>query len=488
MRSFRVPVLAVAAFAIACGAADNPDVAAKVGSEQLSSARLADILGNSQAPLERDVARSIAELWVNYQLLGQAAAKGDSLNDKKTMDDALWSNIENMKVKKFYDTYQKTWDTVTYGTDEERYNKGEKLGARHILVKVDPTATPEQRQAARRKAEQIRAEATPANFKDLAAKRTEEPGGGERGGMLPLFGSGEMVAAFDAGVRAIKPGEISPLVETEYGYHIIYRLPFNEVKTEFSTEVQKRNSQIADSVYLANTEKNAQVKLETDAAITAKAIARNPLGYTKDNGAVAKYKGGELTKAEFADWLQAYPPNMQVRPQIINAPDSLVGRFILQIVRNELMLRAADSTKMVTDTAEMSNLYLNFKNAVTQAWTGLGVAPNILADSAKGDSKEKAAAARVETYFDKLVKNEVQFVDIAYPVARALQRKYPYSVNDAGLDKAVDKAKAVRAAADSLKAKQPPVQPGADAPPAVTPPVVAPPTGTPPAGTPPGTP
>src|SRR5207342_1949701 len=95
MKSYRLPALAAAAFAIACGAASNPDVAAKVGSNQLSVTRLADILGNSQAPLEKDVARSIAELWVNYQLIALASSKGDSLSDKKVMEDALWSSIQN---------------------------------------------------------------------------------------------------------------------------------------------------------------------------------------------------------------------------------------------------------------------------------------------------------------------------------------------------------------------------------------------------------
>jgi peptidyl-prolyl cis-trans isomerase D len=476
MTSYRLPALAAlaVAFAIACGAS-NPDVAAKVGGQQLSVTRLADILGNSQAPLEKDVARSIAELWVNYQLLGTAASKGDSLSDKKTMDDALWSSIENMKVKKFYDTYQKTWDTVKVGSDEERFNAGEAMAARHILVKLEPTASPEQKEAARKKAEAIRAEATPANFADLAKRKTEEPGGGERGGDLGLWVKGQMVAAFEKCVMDIKPGEISPACLSEYGYHIILRSTFADVKDKFSPMAKQRNTQIADSVFLANAEKAAKVELASGAAITAKAIARNALGYAKDNKAIATYKGGELTASEFADWLAAYPPQQQVKPQLIAAADTLVEKFVKQIVRNELMLRAADSTKMTVDTAELANLYLNFKNAVTQTWTALGIEPTKLADSAKtGGDKAKIASARIETYFDKLVKNEAQFVDVPYPVARALQHKYDYSVNDVGLDKVVERAKSVRATADSLKAKQPAPPsaptPGAS-PPAATPPV-----------------
>lgn len=480
MTSYRLSALAAAAFAIACGAASNPDVAATVGGQQLSVTRLSDILGNSQAPLEKDVARQIAELWVNYQLVATAGAKGDSLADKATMENALWSSIQNMKVKKFYDTYQKTWDTVTVGTDEARFNTGEAMAARHILVKVDPTASPEQKAAAKAKAEGIRAQATPANFASLAAK-SDEPGAAERGGDLGVFQRGQMVPEFEKAVLAIKPGEISPVTETSFGFHVIYRSTYNEVKDAFTPIAKQRNTAIADSVYLAAAEKNAKVELTSDVAIKAKAIARNPLGYAKDKSTLAKYKGGELTSTEFADWLMAYPPQSQVRPQLIGAADSLVTKFVQQIVRNELMLRTADSTKMQADTAELSNLYLNYKNAVTQTWTALGVDPTKLADSAKaGGDKEKIASARVETFFDKLVKNEVQFVDVPYPVARALQGKYPFSVNDAGLDKVVEKAKSVRAAADSLRAKQ--------GPPGAPPAGAQPPAGAPPAGAAPATP
>ena len=239
MKSYRLPALAAAAFAIACGAASNPDVAATVGSKQLSVTRLAEILGTSQAPLEKDVARSISELWVNYQLIALAAAKGDSLTDAKLMDDALWSNIQNMKVKKFYDTYQKTWDTIKVGSDEERFNKGEAMAARHILVKVEPTATPEQKEAARKKAEAIRAEATPANFVKLTAK-SDEPGAAERGGDLGVFPRGTMVPEFEKALLAIKPGEISPVTQTSFGFHVIYRSTYAEVKDKFAPMATQR--------------------------------------------------------------------------------------------------------------------------------------------------------------------------------------------------------------------------------------------------------
>ena len=464
MKSYRLSVLGAVAFAVACGAASNPDVAAKAGNQQLSVTRLAEILGQSQAPLEKDVARSIAELWVNYQLVGLAAAKGDSLSDPKVMEAALWSSIENIRVKKFYDAVSKGWSDQAPGTDEQRYNSGEAFAARHILVKVDQGATPEQKAAAKSKAEGILKEATPANFAALAAK-SDEPNAKERGGDLGLFGRGMMVPEFEKCVIALKIGEISKtLCETSFGFHIIYRSPFQEVAEKFAPIAKQRNVAIAESTYLAKLEASNEVKLENNVTVKAKAVAKNPLGYKKDNGTMATYKGGKLTASRFADWLSAYPPQSQIRPQLVQAPDTLVEKFVKQIVRTELVLKQADSAKAMADTAEMSNLFLNFKNAVAQVWTQLSIEPSKLVDSTgKAGNKEALAGARVEEFFGKLIKNEVPFVDIPYPVTRAVQQKYEFSINEAGLDAVIEKAKSVRATSDSLKAQQAP-PPGAPTP------------------------
>src|SRR5688572_777325 len=61
----------------------HQDVVARAGGQELSVTRLSELMGNSKIPLQKDVARAVADLWVSYQLLGHAAANGDSLNDQK---------------------------------------------------------------------------------------------------------------------------------------------------------------------------------------------------------------------------------------------------------------------------------------------------------------------------------------------------------------------------------------------------------------------
>ena len=85
------------------------DTVAKAADQELTIAHLASLMGNSKAPLRKDVATAIVDAWTNYQLVGEAAVNNDSLNDNKAIDDAEWAVIANVKAKKWYDLVSKTW-------------------------------------------------------------------------------------------------------------------------------------------------------------------------------------------------------------------------------------------------------------------------------------------------------------------------------------------------------------------------------------------
>ena len=101
LRLALVAVILVAA--TACGALKDAmtahvDVVARAGSQELTVSELSSMLANSQVPLRADVARSLAQLWVNYQLLGQAAAANDTLGTVELADRGMWSAIDQMKL------------------------------------------------------------------------------------------------------------------------------------------------------------------------------------------------------------------------------------------------------------------------------------------------------------------------------------------------------------------------------------------------------
>lgn len=110
-----------------------------------------------------------------------------------------------------------------YAQNSEKFQGSEQRRASHILIGFGVSPTPQSKEAAKKKAEEVLAELKKpkANFEALAKKYSQDPGSAEKGGDLGLFGRGAMVKPFEEAVYAMKPGELSGLVESEFGYHII---------------------------------------------------------------------------------------------------------------------------------------------------------------------------------------------------------------------------------------------------------------------------
>lgn len=132
------------------------------------------------------------------------------------------------------------------GTEERR--------ARHILINAPKAAPAAERQAARTKAEQLLVEVrkAPQTFGDVAKKNSQDTGSAPSGGDLDFFTKGAMVnKPFEDKVFAMNKGDISDIVETEFGYHIIQltdiRAPkqrsFEEMKPELEAELRKQQAQ-----------------------------------------------------------------------------------------------------------------------------------------------------------------------------------------------------------------------------------------------------
>ena len=109
-----------------------------------------------------------------------------------------------------------------YRDNRDRFLLPEAVTASHILIRVNPDANPEQRAEARRKASGIRDQILGgADFGRTARDLSEDSGTALSGGLVGTFPRGQMDPAFDAAAFSVKPGEISDLVETPYGFHIL---------------------------------------------------------------------------------------------------------------------------------------------------------------------------------------------------------------------------------------------------------------------------
>lgn len=102
-----------------------------------------------------------------------------------------------------------------YTDNASRYNKAAEVKASHILLNGDD-------EKVLQKAKDLRSKVNTKNFADIAKKETQDPTGKSNGGDLGWFSAGRMVPEFEKVAFAMKPGEISQPVKTQFGYHIIY--------------------------------------------------------------------------------------------------------------------------------------------------------------------------------------------------------------------------------------------------------------------------
>lgn len=146
-------------------------------------------------------------------------------------------SVTDDDIRKFYEK-----NLNRYKTDEQRR-------ASHILVKAAKDAPAAEKAAAKAKAEKLLAQVrkTPSDFAKVAKANSDDPGSAERGGDLDFFGKGMMVKPFEDVAYKLKEGEISDIVESDFGFHIIRvtgikaatTRPLADVKANIDDEIRR---------------------------------------------------------------------------------------------------------------------------------------------------------------------------------------------------------------------------------------------------------
>ncbi len=109
-----------------------------------------------------------------------------------------------------------------YNDNLAKFTQPERRKASHILFRVAADADEESKAKVRKKAEEVLQQIkNGADFAEMAKQYSKDPGSASKGGDLGFFGTGEMVPAFEKAAFALKPGEVSELVESPFGFHII---------------------------------------------------------------------------------------------------------------------------------------------------------------------------------------------------------------------------------------------------------------------------
>ena len=181
--------------------------------------------------------------------------------------------VDDAEIKKYYDEHQ-----PEFGSQEQRQ-------VSHILISVAAQATDAEKQAAKVKAEQVlqQVKQSPSKFAELAKQYSQDPGSASKGGDLGLVDRGVMVKPFDEAVFQMKSGDISELVQSDFGFHIIHLIAIKPSKIQALSEVksaieQKLKMQKASDKFAELAEKFGNLVYEqSDTLKPASELVKVPL-------------------------------------------------------------------------------------------------------------------------------------------------------------------------------------------------------------------
>jgi len=440
----------------------HTDVVARANGKELRVEEAAEMLAlNPQIPAEAQVVRALADLWVDYTLLASAVAEDSTLAslDLNSFTETAREQAVVMKLREqvirpdtlFSDAQlQERWSTEGPGAE---------IRARHILLRVPAEATQAQRDSVKQFAETLRQRAAAGeNFAALATQHSEDPGSAQRGGDLDYFGRGRMVAPFEEAAFKLQVGQISPVVETPFGYHVIRvedrrQSQMGGQREQFRQYLVTQAHQLAETAYLDSLSKSANVQVEPGGLAVVREIAGKPESSLKGRAAqraVATYKGGTFTTGEFLTFIRTQPP--QVQNMFTTASDEQLQNAVQQMTRKELLLAEAKTRKIVLSKSEEDSI----RSDARQAIRSLVQATGLTGGGTRGGA---ATDARIKTLIRGYITGQTQLVPLG-PFGFLLRDVYPAEINSGTFTKVVQQVEKIRAS-QPAPAQQAPGAPGA---------------------------
>lgn len=257
-----------------------------------------------------------------------------------------------------------------YDQSPQRYHQPEQVRARHILLRVPKDATPEQSAAIEKQMLDLRARIEQGeDFAKLADERSEDPGSKGRGGDLGFFGRGQMTPPFEAAAFALEPGQLSPVVRTDFGFHLI-RTEAKKPAQETSYEQAQRD--IARELVASDVAK-AEARKRADAISAAVAAGKSVEDAARDEGLTLE-RTDKLTRRDDGsvpglgpvdDLLEvafALPEGRSSSPRVFVAGQKLV---LVQVLART---RPSDAEIAQQLPAEKERLTREKRQLAQQAW------------------------------------------------------------------------------------------------------------------------
>jgi hypothetical protein len=247
------------------------------------------------------------------------------------------------------------------------------------------------------------------------------------------------------------------LVETPFGYHIIRRPTLDESRERILAFLMQDAARRLDSIYMDSLAVQYSLVVSDKAPALMRAGLEDKLGMRKSKKSLARYKGGNLTVAEYLRWLSALPP--QFGAQVKDARDEQLAQFARALATNQLLLLQADSAGITLPADQWLAMEQSYQGAVDTLKLAIGLGSDVTDSSIALAERQKVAQLRVDDFFNQVFAQQARLRPLPGALAQVLRDSEGGKLSPAGLARAVEIATAAAAAkgtsADSVGAVRP---------------------------------
>ena len=332
----------------ACSDLSDRGLAARAGDWTLTEERLAELLVLAQPfPLDSAAVVPLVDLWVASAALSQRSAAGDSLHGAEAREAATW--LERREAILNADRRERLSASILddLASAEAIFQQGSLRLIAHVLRRVGPETSSSERLLQRRTADRLLATIAEGGGWATIVAESEDIDSRAMGGLLGLFGPGELPSTLDRVAFRLEPGQVSGVTQSAQGFHLLYRPRYNEVETLYRERLFERRLMDADVGAAAGVRDARNFTLSPGAEVVVARIAEDPAAWLDSRQVLATWDGGSFTAGTAArDFF--YFPRESLAELTRAAPEARTG-LLNDLGTRELRLVDAGESGMTLD-------------------------------------------------------------------------------------------------------------------------------------------
>lgn len=426
-------------------------VVARVAQHELGVEELAEMLAvNPNIPPQAEVVETVANLWVDYTMVARLLARDTTLADldlgpmvEPYVEQRLFADLREQVL---------TIDTVVPEAElQEAFAEqapGQRVRARHILLSYPQDADEAAMDSVRELAEELQERVTgDGDFAALARQHSEDPGSARQGGDLGWFERGRMVQPFEDAAFSLQPGEVSDVVETPFGLHII-KVEERETPTwdvergeQFRQRLVTERRQAALTDYVDSLRDPVNLRVEQNAPEVARELAQDPGGRLSGRAAsrrLVSWDGGSLTTREFVSVIRRLPPPQQ--SQYANLQEEQMENVLRELATNELVLADARRRGISVPEAEQDSI----RDLIRSELTSMARVAGLMGPAQEGETEAQAIDRRVRALLEGVLAGRGNLLQLG-ALPYVMRDRMDWQIYESSFPKVVDELEERRA-------------------------------------------